>query len=645
MPFSPPIFEAGPKQAFSEPPQAATHGATDSLEWRYSVLADYAWGWEIWEDEQGVFQYVSPDCVDVCGYPAAAFLENPALFTDIIVGADKPIWAEHRQEAQSQWGLHHAEFRIQRADGVVIWLAHHCRPVLDDAQQFLGYRSYNEDITERRQMQEQLRRSEERYRWILESTSDILCVYDMEDECFTFVSPTVERVRGITQDQALAETWQDAVTEPFYPRLTATLTKQYAVFQANGHCDGQFVLELQQPDKDGRPLWVELAARFRRGRQGQVELVGSTRSIAERKQAEEQMEQLMFRDALTHLYNRRFFEEELQRMDNHFNMPVSILMGDINGLRLINEAFGHSQGDTLLQITADILAACARPQDVVARTSGDEFCILMPKTDGSAARKVLAAIEQRIASEKSGMLEQFAYVTWSFGVGTKKRLDDSLIGARQAAAKEMERQKLLEQASTHNAAIASLKAAMFARSEETEAHCQRMFQMARLVGLELGLSQQALHDLQLLCQLHDIGKIGVDDAILKKPGKLTADEWARMKEHPSIGARIAASLPDIAGIAPAIAAHHERWDGSGYPQGLRATEIPVLARILAVIDAYDAMTHTRIYREALPRAEAIGELIRNSGSQFDPTVVDVFLRNVLHYDRPVNLPDQANNQR
>ena len=168
-------------------------------------------------------------------------------------------------------------------------------------------------------------------------------------------------------------------------------------------------------------------------------------------------------------------------------------------------------------------------------------------------------------------------------------------------------------------------ATLYARSNETEEHGRRLAQLTKMIGEQIGLGQSALDDLELLSMLHDIGKVGIDDRILKKPGQLTSDEWVQMKKHSEIGYRIAMATPELQHIAGLILRHHERWDGSGYPGGLKGLDIPLASRILSIADAFDAMTENRVYREALSKESAIIELQAYAGEQFDPELTEVFV--------------------
>jgi diguanylate cyclase (GGDEF)-like protein/PAS domain S-box-containing protein len=360
-----------------------------------------------------------------------------------------------------------------------------------------------------------------------------------------------------------------------------------------------------------------------------VALEGLIIDISDRKKREEETRYVSEHDYLTGLYNRRYFEQELQRMDNKRYLPLSIIIGDINGLKLINDAFGHAEGDKLIVETAKILKGCCRENDIIARMGGDEFCVLLPNADSETTYDVLERIKTACKDYNKSLINDVIYLNISLGYETKQSEEENFDKVRKNAETYMYKRKLLEQKSSYSAIISSIKATMFERSQETEEHAERLTEMTKKVGMLLNLSQMKLDDLELLCTLHDIGKVGVDDRILKKPGELIREEWIEMKKHPEIGYRIAIALPELAPIAEYILTHHERWDGKGYPHGIKNEEIPLLARILSVVDAYDAMTKDRVYRKAMTKEEAIVELKRNAGTQFDPKVVSLFIEKVL----------------
>ncbi len=336
----------------------------------------------------------------------------------------------------------------------------------------------------------------------------------------------------------------------------------------------------------------------------------------------ERIRELTYKDSLTGLYNRRFFEEEMKRLDTKRQLPISIIITDINGLKIINDSLGHKKGDQLLQKAAGILDEITRREDILARQGGDEFAILLPNTDKESAEKIIRRVKQKLKQTNNNEL----LVSMALGVASKTDADQNMEEILKTADNNMYQNKLSESRSTKSRIVQNLLNSLEVKSNETKEHAVRMTKLALKFGEKLELSNFELNRLSLLSTLHDIGKITIEEKILKKPGKLTDKEWEIIKKHPERGYKIANSSEEFALVAEEIFAHHERWDGSGYPRGLKEKNIPYLARIISIIDTYDVMTHDRSYSKAVLKEEALAEINRCAGSQFDPHLVEKFIK-------------------
>ena len=341
---------------------------------------------------------------------------------------------------------------------------------------------------------------------------------------------------------------------------------------------------------------------------------------------EKKLEYLSYNDQLTGLYNRRFFEEELNRLDVERNLPITLILGDVNGLKLINDSFGHLMGDDLLKKVAEAIKKGCREDDIIARLGGDEFVILLPKTDTLQAEQIVKRIKAAAAKEQVGSMD----LSISFGFQTKKNVEESIREIFKKAEDFMYREKLFESPSMRGKAINAIINALHEKNEREEQHSQRVSELSKSIGEAIGLSDREVQELKTAGLLHDIGKIAIDENILNKPGKLTASEWREMRQHPEKGYRILSTINDMSEIADYVLYHHERWDGKGYPKGLKGEEIPLMSRILSVADAYDAMTSSRSYRSEVKEEVAIEELRKNAGIQFDPQIVSIFIQSVLN---------------
>lgn len=335
---------------------------------------------------------------------------------------------------------------------------------------------------------------------------------------------------------------------------------------------------------------------------------------------------ISMRDSLTGLYNRNYFEEECRRLDTVQANPLGLILCDVDGLKLINDTLGHDAGNSLLLKTALAIRGSFRENDMVARIGGDEFAVLLPKTSNIMIEEAVKRIEAAV--QKDNDLETGPHLSLSIGYAFRKDAAISMTELFKIADNNMYREKLYRSQSTRSTIVNTLRKALEARDFITEGHTERLQNLVIILATAIGFPENRLTDLRLLAQFHDIGKVGIPDRILFKQGKLTQPEILEMQRHCEIGYRIAQASPDLMPIADWILRHHEWWNGAGYPLQLKGEEIPLECRILAIVDAFDAMTNDRPYRKALSVQEAVERLTTAAGIQFDPYLAGEFVETI-----------------
>lgn len=351
-------------------------------------------------------------------------------------------------------------------------------------------------------------------------------------------------------------------------------------------------------------------------------VIGICRDITYSKKLEEELRVLSYTDKLTGTFNRTCFDEKIKFLNSPSNFPLSIIMGDINGLKVVNDTFGHLKGDKIIISIFNLVKGIIRETDYIFRWGGDELIILLPKTSSEEADEICKEIFKKCQDAPNDPIP----LSIALGASTKTTKHETIDSILKDAEDKLFRQKLLLNKSIRSSIISSLQKSLSEKSVETEEHTRRLMDYTKQIGHKLGLSTWEIDEVVLLSQLHDIGKIGVSEEILMKPDKLTKDEFEIMKLHCEKGFRIVQGSPELSHIARGILTHHEKWDGSGYPLNLKGEEIPLMSRIVSVVDSYDAMTNDRVYKKAITKDFAIAELTRCCGTQFDPKIVDTFIK-------------------
>jgi diguanylate cyclase (GGDEF)-like protein/PAS domain S-box-containing protein len=385
-----------------------------------------------------------------------------------------------------------------------------------------------------------------------------------------------------------------------------------------------------------------------------TEIIGVTQEITERKAREAEQELALRdaqgradRDSLTGLWNHRSFhrrlEEETARA-RRTGTTLAVIMLDLNDFKFFNDAYGHLQGDVVLRQVADRLVEICRSYDVIARYGGDEFGLLLPEVGVSS----LSDVETRLKSGIDGVsyrplgYESPIPITVSLGaalltsdieapVDLLNLADERLRRAKSGGISETEASRIRAEATGLVKDFTMLDALVTAvdnKDRYTRKHSEDVMVYSMMIATELGLDEETLHTVAVSALIHDVGKIGVPDSILRKPGKLTTEEFAAVRQHPAMGAIMVGAVPGLEKTLDAVRHHHERWDGAGYPSGLSGEHCPLIARVMAVADAFSAMTTDRPYRKGMDQLVAQEILMAGAGTQWDPKCVTALQQSI-----------------
>ena len=356
-----------------------------------------------------------------------------------------------------------------------------------------------------------------------------------------------------------------------------------------------------------------------------VGAVGITRDVTEQQQKQNEIEHISTHDFLTGLYNRRYFNQIITEIDQESSYPLAVMMMDLNGLKILNDAYGHAFGDQALKEVADVIHSFMKHKDILARIGGDEFAVILPNMTEDDVYQLKKNIAEKISKVKVANLD----LSIAIGYAVKYQMNQDIDDILKEAEDYMYRIKLSEGMSVRNNAIKAILKTLTDKYKDEREHLAKVSQICKKMGKILNFHEDEIKELELAGLYHDIGKISIPDAILDKPGKLTKEEFEIMKKHTEAGYQILRAADAYSKLAEYALTHHERWDGKGYPRGLSGVQIPYFSRILSIVDAYEAITSKRVYKEAMSQAYAIDEIIRCSGTQFDPDLAKIFVTKFL----------------
>jgi diguanylate cyclase (GGDEF)-like protein len=473
-------------------------------------------------------------------------------------------------------------------------------------------KTMDEEINEHKSAKEQLDGSKKRYEGMIKALPDVVFTFNQEGD---FLDCEIGNNRWLLlkKEEFIGKNLHDVMPMPIAEgsidkiHLAITTSKMQIFNYELATEEGIFYYE----------------SRF--NRIGENQVICILRDVTELKRRQNEIEYMSYHDYLTDMYNRRFFEIESERLDNDRNFPISIVVIDINGLKLVNDAFGHLEGDQLIKTVAYSIKEECRSDEIVARIGGDEFILLLPKTSEEDANKIMDRINTTIEE-----IDNKKYtISIAFGLATKDSTTQILKDMITKAEEKMYQNKIgesqLMRYNTTKVILSNLDREIISESTH-RSHC---IEFCKIMGKLLKYDTESIEELQAFAAVHDIGKIAVEPSILNKKETLTASDIEIIQRHSEIGYQILKATDNYASVAECVLYHHEHWNGKGYPKGLSGEEIPRFARILSVVEAYDSMVTQWPYKEAKTKEVAIKELKECAGKQFDPYLVEVFIDYIL----------------
>jgi diguanylate cyclase (GGDEF)-like protein/PAS domain S-box-containing protein len=501
--------------------------------------------------------------------------------------------------------------------GKEYWMSSSKIPWYDSEGHIMGTMGVSRDITRRKKEEEsRLGREKSFFNALMDYLSESIFFKDKESRFVRINKATAEKFGLSSPEEAVGKTDFDIFSEE---HARQAFKDEQLIIKT-----GTPIINLEEKEtyEDKADRWASTSKfPWYDENNNIIGIFGITRDVTDRKNSEEKIRYLSFHDTLTGLYNRAYFEEEIKRLDTERQLPLTMLMGDVNGLKIINDAYGHLKGDLFLKTIADILKECFREEDIVSRWGGDEFIIMLPRTPGEYVKDIVKRIKKLCKERSTDDLP----LSISIGFATKKLASENIDKILKEAEDKMYKNKIADSRSTNEIIISSLKENLRKEGSKSEEQSALLRRYALSIGRKLSLNNERLEELKLLMDVYNIGKLALADEIMSKPGRLTREEWKIIKKLPEIGYRIAESSNTLKSISEAILSHYEWYNGSGYPRGIKGDDIPVISRISFIINSYEAMAKDRPYRKRMSKSQIINEIKKYSGIQFDPKIARIFL--------------------
>lgn len=452
---------------------------------------------------------------------------------------------------------------------------------------------------------------------IIESSKDAFFLLSIEGQILSVNNTTCE-LFGYTRDKLVGSNII----------LFDSKNQHYIIDQLNRVKEKSYHrFETTHVRKDGMKIDLDITASIIKSNGTYIYLF--MRDISEKNAQIQQIIHVSTHDSLTNTYNRHYLQSYLNNI-SYNEVPFSIVFFDINGIKMVNDSIGYDYSDRLLVEFSKMISSSLRFGDVLARTGASEFMVYLHHSSNDIAKQIIDEVVEKIKQFNASLTHPLKQLNVSYGYANSYQ-SNSVVALQHKAQQHLTSNKLADKHSLRNSLLNSIVTILAEKSHETKEHATRLSELSIAMGKKLNMAEHHISELKILAMLHDIGKIGIPENILNKPTSLSEEEWEIMKKHPEIGYRIAIASGELEQVAQYILYHHERWDGQGYPAGLKEEEIPLPSRIISIVDTYDAMTSDRVYRKRLPHHIAIEELKKHSNSQFDAQLVKIFVEIIEEY--------------
>lgn len=509
----------------------------------------------------------------------------------------------------------HFEAWISFPDGRPVFYSTLKSPYRDEEGNVIGILSISRDSTEKKRLEDKLVEREAYLASVLNTTHDGFYLIDFEGYILDVNKASCELL-GYTEEELIG----------------SHISKIDSVIESQEHINNLIkeiktnskVFETSHKKKNGNIIDIEMSASVLNG--DYPYLVCFVRDITEKKNKLKYIQRLSYHDFLTGLYNKRFMDIHVKRMDEESNLPITMIVLDMDNLKVTNDSFGHKVGDNLIKEVAKTIKSCFRQDELIGRVGGDEFLIALPNVGDKEAKKIITRIKNAIKSIKIDS----TVVSISAGYAVKNHINEDIYEVQIQADNMMYMDKIGHLDVRNREIVNSYMEKIYNKSPLERLHTDNVVELSKRLGEKLNLNKEQMEDLLMAAKYHDIGKVSIEERVLNKKGSLNNEEYDEIRKHSETGYRILKSMEEFYGISKIVLHHHAKWDGSGYPLGIRGDEIPFLSRIIGITEAYDDMINPRGHKKEKSIEEAKEELLRCSGSQFDPEIVEVFINGVIN---------------